>query len=187
AHADCLGPLSFRSRVPWAIVRATADLPKSDRHGPREPGGGAEGFGKRGQDDAQLADRRLRLSGRRSRVHELARRTARMGRDVRPFRPVPPHGEPVRARARRPQAALLCGDQLVQEFGPNAERVIRKLNGGPFPDIKFFNMDYITIAGRKVRALPHGMAGAPRLAGGGAYAGSEENRRANLEAGHSAR
>ena len=27
AHAGCLGPLSFRSRVPWAIVRATADLP----------------------------------------------------------------------------------------------------------------------------------------------------------------
>src|SRR5439155_2412643 len=40
--------------------------------------------------------------------------------------------------------------------GPNAEKVIQKLNGGPFPDIKFFAMDAITIAGRKVRALRHG-------------------------------
>ena len=32
--------------------------------------------------------------------------------------------------------------------------------GGAVPDIKFFNMDVITIAGRKVRALRHGMAGA---------------------------
>ena len=47
--------------------------------------------------------------------------------------------------------------------GPNAKQVIEKLNGGPIPDIKFFNMDVITIAGRKVRALRHGMAGAPGL------------------------
>ena len=40
-------------------------------------------------------------------------------------------------------------------------KVIEKLNGGPFPDIKFFNMGYINIGGRKVRALRHGMAGAP--------------------------
>ena len=51
--------------------------------------------------------------------------------------------------------------------GPNAEQVIRKLNGGKSPDIKFFNMDYITIAGRKVRALRHGMAGAPGSGGVG--------------------
>ncbi len=47
--------------------------------------------------------------------------------------------------------------------GPNAKQVIEKLNGGPFPDIKFFSMDYINIAGRQVRALRHGMAGAPGL------------------------
>jgi len=67
--------------------------------------------------------------------------------------------------------------------GPNAEQVIQKLNGGPFADIKFFNMDYIKIAGRKVRALRHGMAGAPGLEVWGPYAEGEEIRSAILEAG----
>ena len=67
--------------------------------------------------------------------------------------------------------------------GPNAEQVIRKLNGGPFPDIKFFSMDTISIAGRKVRALRHGMAGAPGLEIWGPYAEGEEIRAAIIEAG----
>src|ERR1700690_1980941 len=67
--------------------------------------------------------------------------------------------------------------------GPNAEHVIKKLNGGPFADIKFFNMDYISIAGRKVRALRHGMAGAPGLEVWGPYAEGEEIRAAIIEAG----
>jgi len=67
--------------------------------------------------------------------------------------------------------------------GPNAEQVIKKLNGGPFPDIKFFNMGYIQIAGRKVRALRHGMAGAPGLEVWGPYAEGDEIRNAILEAG----
>jgi vanillate/3-O-methylgallate O-demethylase len=68
--------------------------------------------------------------------------------------------------------------------GPNAEQVIKKLGGGSFPDIKFFNMDYITIAGRKVRALRHGMAGAPGLEVWGPYAEGEEIRAAIIEAGN---
>jgi len=67
--------------------------------------------------------------------------------------------------------------------GPNAKQVIEKLNGGPIPDIKFFNMDYITIAGRKVCALRHGMAGAPGLEVFGPYAEGEEIRAAIVEAG----
>lgn len=67
--------------------------------------------------------------------------------------------------------------------GPNAEQLIEKLNGGPFPDIKFFNMDYINIAGRKVRALRHGMAGAPGLEIWGPYEEGEEIRAAIVEAG----
>jgi vanillate/3-O-methylgallate O-demethylase len=67
--------------------------------------------------------------------------------------------------------------------GPNAKQVIEKLNGGPIPDIKFFNMDTITIAGRKVRALRHGMAGAPGLEVWGPYAEREEIRAAIVEAG----
>ncbi len=67
--------------------------------------------------------------------------------------------------------------------GPNAEQVIEKLNGGPFADIKFFHMDYIKIAGRKVHALRHGMAGAPGLEIWGPYAEREEIRDAIVEAG----
>ena len=70
--------------------------------------------------------------------------------------------------------------------GPNAEAVIRKLNGGASPDIKFFRMGYITIAGRKVRALRHGMAGAPGLEVWGPYNEGEEIRAAILEAGKDA-
>jgi len=67
--------------------------------------------------------------------------------------------------------------------GPNAEQLIEKLNGGPFPDIKFFNMGFINIAGRRVRALRHGMAGAPGLEVWGPYEEGEEIRAAIIEAG----
>ena len=67
--------------------------------------------------------------------------------------------------------------------GPNAEQIIEKLNGGPFADIKFFNMDSITIADRKVRALRHGMSGAPGLEIWGPYAEGDEIRAAIIEAG----
>jgi vanillate/3-O-methylgallate O-demethylase len=70
-----------------------------------------------------------------------------------------------------------------QVQGPNAAKVIAKLHGGPLPDIKFFNMDWITIKGRKVRALRHGMAGAPGLEIWGPYAEGDEIRDTILEAG----
>jgi vanillate/3-O-methylgallate O-demethylase len=67
--------------------------------------------------------------------------------------------------------------------GPNAGPLIAKLNGGKHPDIKFFNMGHITIAGRKVRALRHGMAGAPGLEVWGPFDEGEEIRAAIIEAG----
>ncbi|HWJ34213.1 MAG TPA: hypothetical protein VNR70_03060 [Steroidobacteraceae bacterium] len=67
--------------------------------------------------------------------------------------------------------------------GPNAKGIIEKLNGGPLPDIKFFNMGFINIAGRKVNALRHGMAGAPGLEIWGPYSEGDEVRGAILEAG----
>jgi len=67
--------------------------------------------------------------------------------------------------------------------GPKAWQVIEKLNGGPPPDVKFFTMDTINIAGRKVRCLRHGMAGAPGLEIWGPYAEREEIRAAIVEAG----
>jgi vanillate/3-O-methylgallate O-demethylase len=67
--------------------------------------------------------------------------------------------------------------------GPNAPDVIRKLNGGSAPTIKFFNMGVINIAGREVRALHHGMAGTDGLEVWGPYAEGEEIRAAILDAG----
>ncbi len=67
--------------------------------------------------------------------------------------------------------------------GPNAPQVLEKLNGGPVPEIKFFNMGHIQIAGRPVRALRHGMVGAPGLEVWGPYEEREEIRAAIVAAG----
>lgn len=67
--------------------------------------------------------------------------------------------------------------------GPNAGQILEKLNGGPLPDIKFFNLGSITIAGRELAALHHGMAGEPGLEVWGPYEDGEEVKQAILEAG----
>ena len=67
--------------------------------------------------------------------------------------------------------------------GPNALPVLEKLNGGAIPEIKFFHMGEINISGRKVRALRHGMAGAPGLEVWGPYEEREEIRAAIVDAG----
>jgi vanillate/3-O-methylgallate O-demethylase len=67
--------------------------------------------------------------------------------------------------------------------GPNAPQILEKLNGGPVPEIKFFNMGHIQIGGRRVRALRHGMVGAPGLEVWGPYEEREEIRAAILAAG----
>ncbi|MDE1922023.1 MAG: aminomethyl transferase family protein [Gammaproteobacteria bacterium] len=70
-----------------------------------------------------------------------------------------------------------------QVQGPNAMQVLSRLNGGPLPDVKFFNMDVINIKGRPVRCLRHGMAGAPGLEMWGPYAEYDEIREAIVAAG----
>ncbi len=67
--------------------------------------------------------------------------------------------------------------------GPKAWEVLERLNGGPIEGMKFFAMGEITIAGRKVRALKHGMAAAPGLELWGPANEAEEVRAAILEAG----
>jgi vanillate/3-O-methylgallate O-demethylase len=67
--------------------------------------------------------------------------------------------------------------------GPNAAKVLERVNGAPLPDVKFFNMDTIKIRGRPVRCLRHGMAGAPGLEIWGPYSEGEEIREAIVEAG----
>src|SRR5918993_400581 len=80
-------------------------------------------------------------------------------------------------------AAVVRQHYRYQVQGPNAWKLLEKLNGGPIPDIKFFNMDSITIGGQKVRALRHGMAGAPGLEIWGPYADREKVKDAILAAG----
>ena len=70
-----------------------------------------------------------------------------------------------------------------QVQGPNAAKILERMNGGPIPDVKFFHLDAINIKGRKVRALRHGMAGAPGLEVWGPYEQMEEIRAAIVEAG----
>jgi glycine cleavage system aminomethyltransferase T len=48
-----------------------------------------------------------------------------------------------------------------QVQGPNAMQVIEKALGGPAPELKFFHTTTVTIAGRPVGALRHGMVGQP--------------------------
>ncbi len=67
--------------------------------------------------------------------------------------------------------------------GPNAAKILERLNGGPLPEVKFFHMDSIRIAGRDVRCLRHGMAGAPGLEIWGPYAHYDEVRDAIVAAG----
>ena len=70
-----------------------------------------------------------------------------------------------------------------QVQGPTANEVLKKLNGGDLPEIKFFNMGELTIAGHKVRALHHGMSGVPGLELFGPTAEGEDVRAAIVEAG----
>lgn len=48
-----------------------------------------------------------------------------------------------------------------QVQGPNAMKIIEKATGIIPPDLKFFNITHLTIAGKTVHALRHGMAGQP--------------------------
>lgn len=79
--------------------------------------------------------------------------------------------------------AVLRRHYRYQIQGPNAAKILEKLHGSPLPEVKFFNMGSITIKGRKVRALRHGMAGAPGLEIWGPYEEREEIRETILEAG----
>jgi glycine cleavage system aminomethyltransferase T len=67
--------------------------------------------------------------------------------------------------------------------GPNAMKVVEKATGKAAPDLKFFNMTTMTIAGKPVRALRHGMAGQPGFELFGPWDDGEAVRQALIEAG----
>lgn len=123
-----------------------------------------------------LAENQYNLVGRAPTVNWVQFHAETGGWDVSIERddrsPSRPGGKPVVRRHYR-----------YQIQGPTAPQIIETLNGGPVPDIKFFDLDVIDIAGRKVRALRHGMAGAPGLEVWGPYEEGEEIREAILKAG----
>jgi glycine cleavage system aminomethyltransferase T len=65
---------------------------------------------------------------------------------------------------RDERSAVNQGRRKTYRFqvqGPNAARVMEAAAGEATPDIRFFHMGAFTIAGRRVRALRHGMVGQP--------------------------
>ncbi|WP_038655152.1 vanillate/3-O-methylgallate O-demethylase [Mesorhizobium jarvisii] len=123
-----------------------------------------------------LAQQQFLIVGRAPTINWVQFHAETGGYDVRLERddrsPSRPGGKPVVRKRYR-----------FQVQGPNAPQILERLNGGPVPDIKFFNMDAITIAGRRVRALRHGMSGVPGLEIWGPYEEGEEIRAAIIEAG----
>jgi len=86
--------------------------------------------------------------------------------------PARPMGNPVTRRHYR-----------FQVQGPNATEILKRVNGGPIPDIKFFHLSRINVGNRRVKALRHGMSGVPGLELYGPYNEGDEVRSALLEAG----
>jgi vanillate/3-O-methylgallate O-demethylase len=123
-----------------------------------------------------LAENELLFVGRAPTVNWLEFHAKTGGFNIEYIRddrsPSAPYGKPVTRRQYR-----------YQIQGPNAKAIIDKLNGGPMRDVKFFNMDVMTIKGRQVRCLRHGMAGAPGLEIWGPYEQAEEIRDHIMEMG----
>jgi syringate O-demethylase len=86
-------------------------------------------------------------------------------------------------RAAARQGPIIRKVYRYQVQGPNAMKVIEKVTGRSAPDVKFFNMTSVTIAGRNVRALRHGMAGQPGLELFGPWEDGEAVKAAIVEAG----
>ena len=87
---------------------------------------------------------------------------------------------------RDERAAVNPNNRKIYRYqvqGPNALKTLEKVNGGPLPEIRFFNMGEIVIAGHRVRALHHGMSGVPGLELFGPWAEGAEVKAAIVEAG----
>ena len=121
-----------------------------------------------------LADHRVSLVGRPS-AHNWVQYHAETG------------GYDVTVERDERTAVNPAGRRKLYRFqvqGPNALKVLELASGQPLPTIKFFNMGEITIAGRSVRALHHGMSGVPGLELFGPWEEGEEVRSAIVEAGN---
>ena len=86
-------------------------------------------------------------------------------------------------RSAARQGPIIRKVYRYQVQGPNAPKVMEKVTGKPVPEIKFFNMGAFTIAGKKVRALRHGMVGQPGWELFGPWEHGEEVLAAIVDAG----
>lgn len=124
----------------------------------------------------RLADDQFNLVGRAPAVNwvqfqaETGDYDVTLERDDRS--PPRPGGKPVVRRHYR-----------YQIQGPNAPQILERLNGGPVPDIKFFSIGVMNVAGREVPAFRHGMSGVAGLEVWGPYEEGDEIREAIIEAG----
>ena len=119
-----------------------------------------------------LDENKLRLVGRPPAINWVQYQSQTQGYDV--------------SAERDERSAVNQGRRKSYRYqvqGPNAVKVIERATGKPAPDIKFFNMDVITIAGKKVRALRHGMVGQPGWELFGPWEHGDEVKAAIIEAG----
>ncbi len=87
---------------------------------------------------------------------------------------------------RDERSAVNQGRRKTYRFqiqGPHALRTMEKVTGKSAPDIRFFNMDVFSVAGRSVRALRHGMVGQPGWELFGPWDDGEAVRDAIVQAG----
>ena len=120
-----------------------------------------------------LDENRLRLVGRPS-AHNWVQYHAETG------------GYDVRVDRDERTAVNPTGGRELYRFqvqGPTALDVLEKATGGPLPEIRFFSLGELTIAGRKVRAFHHGMSGTKGMELFGPWEEREEVRGAIVEAG----
>jgi vanillate/3-O-methylgallate O-demethylase len=92
------------------------------------------------------------------------------------------------ATAERDDNSLVRTDRPPKLYryelqGPTALAIVEELIGGPVPEIGFFSMATLTIAGLEVRALRHGMAGQPGFELFGPWEQGDRVREAILAAG----
>jgi glycine cleavage system aminomethyltransferase T len=98
-----------------------------------------------------LAENRYNLVGRAPALNWITYCAERGGYDV---------------QVELDQRTAMRSDGLRKSYryqvqGPNAMQVIEKVLGHAPPELRFFHMTSVTIAGRDVTALRHGMAGQP--------------------------
>jgi vanillate/3-O-methylgallate O-demethylase len=95
-------------------------------------------------------------------------------------------GYDVRTERDENSADRPSGPPVVYRYelqGPTAAAIVEKVTGQRLPEVKFFHMTQFGIAGRRVRALRHGMAGQPGFEIFGPWADGADVLDAVLEAG----